>query len=564
LNKLRKDGTVVDKAYDLGKTSVTGSFQLLIGVAASTIIMAVQAIFLGRFLTRDEYGLYTIVLVPSTMINLFRDWGVNSAMTRYIASLKVSQRDEEIYDFIVAGLIFEVVSGIALSFLSLFLASFIASAAFHRPESTPYIGILSVSIISGSLLAASQAGFVGFERMGLSSFTLICQAIVKTAVGIALVLLGYSVLGAVIGTTLGFAAAGIAGIATFYVTLLRPLRKELTKTLRTHGVTRISKTLKTMLNYGVPLSIGISLSSILTQIYAFIIIPLTTNGAYADYTVATYFAVLLTFLTIPIATVLFPTFAKLDPQNEHELIKNVFKSSIKYTSMLVAPATMVLMTLSGPIVGTVFGEKYINAPFFLTISVVGTLLAVLGSQSFVGFLSGLGETGTLMKANIITIVVGIPLGVLLIPPLSARSAILGITGLIIATVVSNVPSTLWVIHWIWKHYRTRADFRSSAKILLASAIAAFLAYLPTAFLNAADWIKLIIGLAIFLTVYVLGAPIIGAVSLTDISSLKVISSGMGKVSKIINIPLNAAERVARIKAAHANPPKKQERPEVKD
>ena len=212
----------MEKAFEMGKTSVTGSFQLLIGVATSTIIMAVGTIILTRLLSPAEYGLYAIAMIPSLMINLFRDWGVNSAMTKYIAGFRVSHKEEETRDVIAAGLIFEVATGLALSFLSLLSASFIASAIFHRPESASYIAIVSVTIISGSLLTASQSGFVGFERMGLNSFTIICQSIVKTLIGPVLVVLGYSVLGAVLGYTASLVAAGVIGLATFYLALFRP------------------------------------------------------------------------------------------------------------------------------------------------------------------------------------------------------------------------------------------------------------------------------------------------------------------------------------------------------
>jgi stage V sporulation protein B len=544
----------VEKAFEMGKTSATGSFQLLIGVALSTIIQAVETIVLGKFLfTTDEFGLYGIVLVPSMLINLFRDLGINSAMTRYIASLRVSHRDNEIHEFIMAGIIFEVVSGIAFSLLSLFLASFIASTIFRRPESAQYIAIVSFSIISGSLLAASQAGFIGFERMKLNSLTLILQATVKTVTGLTLVFLGYKVLGAVIGYTLGYVAAGTIGISTFYLFLLRPLRKKLTENPSAHSANSMSQTLRTMLDYGIPISISTTLAGILTQIYSFMIIPLNTNTAYADYIVASYFTVLLTFFTTPIATVLFPTFAKLDPKKEHELVKNVFTSSTKYTSILVVPAAMILMALSGPIVGTLFRETYANAPFFLTISVLSTLFVLIGSVSAISFLSGLGETRTLMKQNAITIAVGIPLGIILIPTF-------GITGLIVAGILAMLPSTLWVLHWIWKNYEAKADFQSSAKILVASAIAALMAYLSTylstRFLNMTDWIKLIIGLAFFLTVYVLGAPLIGAVNLSDIRSLRTMLSGLPIISRIMDIPFRAAEKAARIKPANRKTTKK--------
>jgi stage V sporulation protein B len=527
----------MEKTLQMGKTSATGSFQLLIGVATSTIIMAVGAIILGRFLGADGYGLYGIVVIPSTLINLFRDWGINSAITKYVASLRVTNRTEEIHDVIVAGLIFEVASGLALSFLSLALATFIASTVFHRPESAVFIAIISVSIISGSLLAASQAVFIGFERWKLNSFTVICQAIVKTVIGPVLIFLGYSVLGAVIGYTVGFIAAGIIGLATFYFILFRPLRKKAT------GNSSITKTLKEMLRYGVPLSIASILGGILGQFYSFIVVPLTSNTLYGNYITALNFTTLLTFLTIPIATVLFPAFAKLDPKKEHELVKTVYAASIKYTSILLVPATMAMMALSGPMIGTLYGEKYVYGPFFLTIFVIGNLFTVFGSLSAGGLLTGLGQTRIPMTQSIITVAIGLPLGVILI-------GMFQITGLIVASVIAGLPSMFWGLYWIWKHYEAKADFQSSAKILAASAIAAVAAYLPTVFLNTANWIKLIIGLVIFLTVYVFGAPLIGAICQDDITNLRSMFSSMGIVSKIMNLPLALAEKAASIRSGN--------------
>jgi stage V sporulation protein B len=474
------------------------------------------------------------------MINLFRDWGINSAMTKYIASYRVSHNEEEIHDVIVAGLIFEVATGLALSFLSLFLASFIASAVFGRPIAS-FIAIISVSIISGSLLAASQSAFVGFERMGLNSFTLICQAIVKTAIGPVLVFLGYSVLGAVLGYTISFVAAAIIGLITFYFILIRPLRKQ-----TTHK-SNIIKTLKTMLNYGVPLSINSILGGILVQVYAFMMPSFASDTMIGNYQTAATFSILLTFLTTPIVTVLFPAFSKLDPQNEHDIVKTIFTSSIKYTSILLVPATMAVMALSGPMIGTLYGEKYVYGPFFLTLYVAGNLLAVVGSLSAGSFLSGLGETRILMNQSILTLAIGLPLGFILIPAY-------GIIGLLVASLLAGLPSMVWMLYWIWNHYRTKADFQSSARILAASTLAAAVAYLPTILLNTANWTKLVIGLVVFTAVYILGAPLIGAVNPTDLNNLRTMLSGLGIISKIINAPLNIAERVALIKNPKSTPP----------
>jgi len=228
----------MDKALEMGKVSATGSFQLFIGVATSTIIMAVGTIILARLMLPEEYGLYSIALIPSYMIILFRDWGVNSAITKHVAYFRAENKHEDIHDIISAGLIFEITTGIALSLVSLFLASFIATTIFHRAESTSLIAIASITVFSGSLLTAAQSSFIGFERMELNSLTTICQAIVKSAISPLLVFLGFGALGAVLGYTFSFLATGIIGLATLYFVLFKNLKK------RSKQGTGLSKTLK--------------------------------------------------------------------------------------------------------------------------------------------------------------------------------------------------------------------------------------------------------------------------------------------------------------------------------
>ena len=78
----------MDKAIEMGKTSARGSFHLLIGVAGSTIIMAIGTLVLAALLPVSGVGLYGMALIPSSIINFFRDWGVNYAMTQQIANLR--------------------------------------------------------------------------------------------------------------------------------------------------------------------------------------------------------------------------------------------------------------------------------------------------------------------------------------------------------------------------------------------------------------------------------------------------------------------------------------------
>jgi len=463
---------------------------------------------------------------------LFRDWGVNSAITKYTATLRAQNKHEDIREIIKTGILFETTTGMALTLISILLSNFIATTIFNRSESASLIAIVSITIFSGALLTASQSSFVGFERMELNSLTLICQAIVKSVASPLLVFIGYSALGAVLGYTTSTIAAAIIGLAVLYLTIFKNLK------IKNPEKANLSKTLRKMLHYGVPLSTSSILGGFLAQFYAFLMAIYCADALIGNYQVAAQFAVILTFFTIPISTVLFPAFSKIDPQNEHEIIQTVFTSSVKYTSLLLVPATMAMMVLSKPMISILFGEKWTYAPFFLTLYVINNLFTLIGSLSLGSLLAGTGETKALMKLSLITLSIGIPMAFILIPTN-------GIVGLILTSILAGIPSMLLGLYWIWKQYKAKADLKSSTKILAASTIATATTYLILDFIASADWIELALGGTTFIATYLITAPLIGAINTSDIKNLKTMFSGLRIISKLLNIPLNVMEKLTK-------------------
>jgi len=524
----------MEKASEMGRVSVTGSFHLFMGKTISTVIMAVGTIILGNLMLEEEYGLYAVALIPPLMINLFQDWGISAAMTKYVAQNRAANQEENIHDIITAGLIFKITIGLTLSLTSLFLANYIATTIFNRPETTTLIAIASLTILSDSLLTASQSNFNGFEKMGLNSLTIITQSIIKVTASTLLVLLGYGALGAVLGHTFSLLTAGIIGLVMLYFLLFRKLPRK-----RNPHQPNTIKTLKTMLRFGVPLSISTILSGFLIQFCAFIMAFYCNDTMIGSYQIAANFAVLLTFLTFPITTVLFPAFSKLDPKNERQLLQTVFSSSVKYTAMFLVPATMAVMVLSKPMISTLFGQKWVHAPFFLTLYVITDLFILFGRLILGSLLTGIGETKMLLKLSLLTLLLGIPLAIILIPTY-------GIVGVIIGSLIAGIPSLFWGLYWIWKNYEVKADYKSSAKIFAASSLATIITCLSLSFLNIAEWLQLAIGGTVFLTTYILTAPIIGAVTQTDINNLRNMFSGLRIISKLFNIPLNVMKKLTKM------------------
>ena len=397
------------KAAEMAKVSAKGSFHLLWGLVISTVISSVATIFVARLLGSDLYGLYGIVLISPTLIGVFRDWGINSAMVRCTAQYLAEGRASEVRSILVSGIIFEVVLGMALSAVSFGLSGYLAVNVFHRPEIASLIQIASISVLAGGLINAATAAFTGIEKMELNSVMLIFQSIIKTVIMIALVVVGFGTSGAVLGYTIAMVVAGLVGVALVW-TQYRHLPKLDGFKLEIKAYT------KSMLSYGAPLSASAIISGFQAQYYAFLlpIFYVTDNIAIGNFGIASTFVVLIGFFATPITTMLFPAFSKLDAQKDKGTLQNVFQYSVKYAAFLVVPIAALVVCLAEPAVSSLFGQTYASAPLFLALLALIYFLPAFGSLSASNFISSQGKTTFILFLTLISAAIGLPLGYILI------------------------------------------------------------------------------------------------------------------------------------------------------
>ena len=379
------------KAAEMARVSAKGGFNLLWGLVASTVISAIGTIIIASLLGPDNYGLYAIALTAPNLISTFRDWGINTAMIKYSAQYNSENNMAKIRSVFVSGVLFEIILGLSLSILSFVLSPFLAMN-FNRPSHSSIDPNRFLFHLDWRAGKHGNCGFHGFrEQCTSNSFMLIIQSTVKTILIVTLVLLGLGTLGAVTGFTVGVLFAGLTGVLlmwTMYKSLPKPTNSKL----------EIMTTIKTMFNYGLPLSIGTILTGFLTQFYSYILaIYVINNATIGNYNVALNFVVLITFFATPVTTMLFPAFSKLDPQKDKELLKNVFQFSVKYAALVVVPVTAMVIALAQPAIGTIFQDKYVQAPLFLALLSVNYLYTAFGNLSVSNLINGQGYTTFSLK-----------------------------------------------------------------------------------------------------------------------------------------------------------------------
>ena len=519
------------KAAEMAKVSARGGFNLLWGIVLSTVISAAGTIAITYILGAANYGLYSIALIGPTLIATFRDWGVNSAMVKYSAQYN-AENNSKIRSIFVSGLLFEIILGLLLSILSFVLSPLIASS-FHRPALVSLIQIGSFILLTGGLVNAATAAFTGMETMHLYSFMLIIQSIVKTALIVGLVLLGFGTLGAITGFTSATIIAGLAGVLLMW-TIYKSLAKS------TDNKLEIMATIKTMLNYGLPVSIGSILTGFLTVFYSYILaIYVTNNAIIGNYNLSLNFVILITFFATPVTTMLFPAFSKLDYKKDNETLKNVFQYSVKYASLIVVPVSALVIALAKPGIGTIYQNRYSEAPLFLALLSVAYLYTAFGNLSVGNLLNGQGYTTYNMKLSILTVAIGFPVSFVLISHF-------GVIGLIATTLTVGLPSLYISLRFIKKQFGVSIDWVSSAKILFSSLITAILTYALVSFLVFSNPIRLVIGVVAFVVIFLASIIVTRTIDKGDLASLREIINVLGPLRKPLRFLLNVIEKLMMI------------------
>jgi O-antigen/teichoic acid export membrane protein len=519
----------MSKAANMAGASAKGSFHLFWGLVASTVISSVATIFVARLLGSDLYGLYGIVLIAPNLFGVFRDWGINSAMVKFIAQFRSEDRALEVRNILFTGIVFETVIGIVLSAVCFLLSGYLATDVFHRPEIASLIQIASIGILAGGLVTAATSAFTGIERLELNSVMLICQSIIRTAIMVSLVIMGLGTTGAVLGYSFALLIAGLIGLALVWVQYRRLPKYN-------HISLEIGAYIKVMLFYGAPLSISDIINGFKMQYYAFLLplFYLKDNTVIGNYGIASTFVVLITFFATPITTLLFPAFSKLNFQTDKQALQNVYQYSVKYASLIVVPVAALVMSLAEPAISTLFGETFALAPLFLALLAITYIYTAFGSLSNLNFINSQGKTKLTLYLTLISAFIGLPLGYILIMNF-------GVLGLIVTTLVTPIPTTMIMLYWIRKHYALNVDWYSSAKILFSSAFTAILTYVFVSQLGLSSVIQLIIGLIFFIAVYFFMIVLTRTLSQYDLENLRGMVSGLGLLGRVLKHLLDLVE-----------------------
>jgi O-antigen/teichoic acid export membrane protein len=491
---------MTDELGKVAEDSARGGFLLISGTALATLILAIASILIGRVLGPELYGQYTLVFVVPQLLFLFTDLGINQGIVKFTASLRAKGDTDRLTRIIQSGLLIKAFTGLAIFMVSYFLADWFALFFLQRPDLAFYVRIASIGIVFQVIFSTATSAFVGLDKTEYNALTTNIQAIAKAIISIALVLLGFSVTGAIIGSVASYIAAAIAGVLMLFIVALKKHEKKTSY--------RIGDDFRTLIDYGTPLYISLLLTGFVPIFQNVMLAIFASDLDIGNYKAATNFATVMTVVSIPITTALLPAFSKFN-SGAIQKIKLFFRLSNKYTAMLIVPLTVLIIMYSTEIVQTIYGSTYGSAPLFLAIYCLLYFLVGFGYLTLTSFFNGLGETKTSLGISLITF-----LSLAALSPLLTGTY--GVPGLIIAFLIGNVTGTLYGLYTAKRRFQIELGTITLAKIYLISLLAALPSLLMLRFASLPQIVDFAVGGVIYLLIYTTLVPLTKVISASEV------------------------------------------------
>ncbi len=517
----------------LGKVAFESVFHLFYGRIISRAIGLAGGLAVVRLLLPEQYGLITIALVLPGFVGLFSDLGINSSVSKYSSELLSRSQKWELRNVVFTAIWFKVSVGLGLALISFSLADLFASAVLGNPQLSILLKVSSWMILGRAMYEVSESVLVATGRAAKYAALMLSFETLAAALPVLFILGGFGVFGVLLGGTMALGTGGIVGAILAIRLLPRPDNQEKPR-LDALGQ------LRRMLALGLPLAGASLMSGMLLQYYSLLIATNLPSEQIGYFTAASQLAALVSYVNIPIVTVLLPTFSRIDGERFPEILAGAYKYAVKYSSLVVLPTAAVMIAGAPFFTLLFFGEAYAASSIYLSLLAAEWLAYGLGWPHLRRLFTAQGRTTLVAGFDLLTMIVGAGTAFLLIRPLGAYAVIVPI-------LTASFPAIIIGTREAQRKHGVPSGIHVTGR-LYGSTLAAIMAGFAVALLPFGYLINLALVTVTVGSVYFLSAILLEGITSEDVTILRDLMKGQPTVSKLSRKPLDFLERLAKIRS----------------
>ena len=400
-----------------------------ISLATASFSHLLLRIVLGREHGATGLGLYTLVFTIYLFGMQFATFGIDAALTKYIAQYHDNQ--QKIKDFVSSGIAGSLLSGSVMGVLLYLLSGIISIQFFHSSEMTELLKITAFCFPFIAIQKAVIGTLNALRKMKWYAIVNIVQNVAVLVVTLVLVLwLNMGVRGAVIG----FVAPTIV-VGTLSLILARGYF--------TTGPMVMKIVLKELSQFGFYIVLANSIGMINMQIDSLMVGHSMNETEVGYYAVAIIFMQGVILLPQVVQRVTTPTIATYYGKRDFEQIKKLIKNAMFWTFIGILCVSLILAIFGKYLIIMVFTEEFLPAYIPMLILLIGySICAPVGSVG--STLSSIGKVNIVFKMTALCALINIILNLVLIPNF-------GLIGAASATSISQIITLMIHLSFIKKY-----------------------------------------------------------------------------------------------------------------
>lgn len=423
--------------------AIKTSLALFIGSVLSGLAAYGTRMVLTRALSVTEYGLFYGVFSFVSFFLLFRDFGLPTAIIKYVADFHAKKEYNKLKTSIVSVTLVQFTSSVLITILLFVFADLVAISYFKEPKAALLLKLFVIYIFTSLFAILLKAILMGFRSKFFPFFELV-KNVANLLFLLVVAPLSFGVLLPLFGQI--FSWVIMIGICVY---LLKYHFR-----FFDHRLTSIKSSTKLMFSFGLPVMLATIGYQVIGQIDTLFLVYLRTLDEVGIYNTVLPASLVFLLFGKSVADTIFPLFAEMWAKHEHAKIQQGVNEVYKYGFILSAPVLLFFFVYARLFLEISFGLVYGMGAQAFQILLVGILfytLVVINNH----ILTAIGKPAITTKIVLGSAVLNIVLNIIFILPFGMGGAALAtslsyLTMLLFSTlyVVKNLSVTPPWIFWI--------------------------------------------------------------------------------------------------------------------
>ncbi|MFW9873619.1 MAG: flippase [Candidatus Thorarchaeota archaeon] len=484
------------------RTAVRGAGFIFLFSVLGAIFSYSSRIFLSRHLTLEEFGLFFAVFALFNFLALFKDFGLGQSMVRYISLYRAKGNSNKVKTVILMSGTIQMILTLLVAVALIFLSDYLTKNYFKNELAFPFLIILSVWYITGSLQGTIFQVFLGLRSYFLYSTR---QFLRNFLYFVFLIILFY--------VGLGNLSPAYAWLATSVVILIVFLPLVIHKfNIFKYKLVEKIKTSKELLLFGLPVTLTMVGSLVISYTDTLMLTYFKTLEDVGVYNVILPTALFVLFIGKSLASVIFPMGSELEAKNQLKKLSSGLSIMIKYSILFMFPVALSLIFFANTFLKLFFGSEYVVGVLAFRILIFGVLIYMLGEINN-STISSIGKPRKVTFIILIAAILNVIMNLFLIPAY-------GMVGAAISTFSSYFVVSFMSSREISKLLGVlKFDFKSIFKTFLGGILFFVALSLTEEILSLNVWVELVLSLVIASLIYILYLFISKLLSLNEVRAI---------------------------------------------